>query len=684
MTTITISAREIREALGAKRGSKLVRCPAHDDRTPSLSIDEGLGGTVLVHCHAGCTQDAVINVLRERGLWPRPDTWRDPLADVPRRASRRSIGVTRYEIRDIDGTLVATHAREDFEVIDADGVIAHEKRVWFEPSGITTETLPLYGVHELKPLSPRAVVGVEGEKARDALAARGVVAVGTACGANTTPCDDALRPLLGRPAILWPDNDDIGRQHMARIAERLAALGHDDVRFVAWPDAPPKGDAADFTGTDAELAALLEAAGTSAHAGPRLASDADFWSSTPTLQHIHEYAVSRIASPWAVLGCVLARVIASMPPSVMLPPVIGGPASLNLYVACVGPPGTGKGAAMRVAETYIENKHHDFRSSSLGTGQGVAHAFAYYSKKDEAVVARTPPSVLFTVDEVDSIKAHLAQQASTLSDTLRRAFMGEALGAMYADAARRIEVPAHTYRMCVVVGVQPERAGALLDDAAGGTPQRFLWMPATYDIPDELPPPPARAGWTRPASLSGVVREMALDIPDEAREEIVAAARARVRGEADVLDGHALLVRLKVAAALAALHGRWAVDLEDWQLAGQVMAVSDATRAEIQAKLAEADAKRERSYAKRLSGRTRLAADELVQHTFLRVQGVIVRHVERGKCAGGCKRRCITRAVASQDASVVSLDEVLSDAIARQLLDLDDATSIYTRGKGTR
>src|SRR5262245_42237532 len=45
-------------------------CPAHDDQNPSLSINEDAAGKVLLHCHAGCEQQEVIDALRERGLWP--------------------------------------------------------------------------------------------------------------------------------------------------------------------------------------------------------------------------------------------------------------------------------------------------------------------------------------------------------------------------------------------------------------------------------------------------------------------------------------------------------------------------------------------------------------------------------------------------------------------------------------
>jgi putative DNA primase/helicase len=47
----------------------VARCPSHRDRIPSLSVKHA-GGKVLVHCHAGCSQQKLIAALRERGLWP--------------------------------------------------------------------------------------------------------------------------------------------------------------------------------------------------------------------------------------------------------------------------------------------------------------------------------------------------------------------------------------------------------------------------------------------------------------------------------------------------------------------------------------------------------------------------------------------------------------------------------------
>ena len=51
----------------------VARCPAHDDRNPSLTIRDG-DDKVLIWCQAACDQDAVIGALKARGLWTIGDT----------------------------------------------------------------------------------------------------------------------------------------------------------------------------------------------------------------------------------------------------------------------------------------------------------------------------------------------------------------------------------------------------------------------------------------------------------------------------------------------------------------------------------------------------------------------------------------------------------------------------------
>ena len=66
-----MSAEMIARALGGHRagGTWMTRCPAHIDREPSLAIRDGNDDRVLVHCHAGCSQERVIAALRSRGHW---------------------------------------------------------------------------------------------------------------------------------------------------------------------------------------------------------------------------------------------------------------------------------------------------------------------------------------------------------------------------------------------------------------------------------------------------------------------------------------------------------------------------------------------------------------------------------------------------------------------------------------
>ena len=66
----------------------MAHCPAHEDREPSFSIKDAGDGKVLVHCHAGCDQSAVIGELRLRGLWDAASDHRGrPMSKQPPTAS---------------------------------------------------------------------------------------------------------------------------------------------------------------------------------------------------------------------------------------------------------------------------------------------------------------------------------------------------------------------------------------------------------------------------------------------------------------------------------------------------------------------------------------------------------------------------------------------------------------------
>ncbi len=116
------NGREIVRTLKGRWGlhSGTCRCPAHEDRDPSLSVMETPDRKVLVHCHAGCSQIAVIAALQAMGLWPsgEPNHYsRNPYALFAdkepadkRERSDRALGVW-DAARDAKGTPVEAYLR---------------------------------------------------------------------------------------------------------------------------------------------------------------------------------------------------------------------------------------------------------------------------------------------------------------------------------------------------------------------------------------------------------------------------------------------------------------------------------------------------------------------------------------------------------------------------------------------
>lgn len=374
--------------------------------------------------------------------------------------------------------------------------------------------------------------------------------------------------------------------------------------------------------------------------------DPEFWDSRAFLRCVRDFARARRVGPWALLGAVLARAAASVPPSVVLPPTRGTVASLNVFVGLCSPSGGGKTVAMEAAREFldVQGGTADYLETSPGSGEGLLAAYCYVkSEKGKAPhVIQTRTSVLLDVDEVGSLGALVGRTNSTLLPFLKSAWSGKGLATQNADTARLRRVEGHRYRLSLVCGVQPVNAGTILDDEAGGFPQRWLWMP-TYD-PGMLPhdarptePPPWR--WQVPAAAVTVAPDgtitlplrRALTLPDVAVRAMLAAAEAQNRpiGAAAApgvvaLDGHALLTRAKVAGLLALLDDRAeAVTEADWTLAGTVLGVSDATRAAI-AGLRRDEAERAEDHRAQRSGRSAaIAADSEAEVRTVRCMNVI-------------------------------------------------------------
>lgn len=353
-----------------------------------------------------------------------------------------------------------------------------------------------------------------------------------------------------------------------------------------------------------------------------------FWCARPILAHLRTFARARMTSPWAVLGVTLARVATAVPFTIVLPPTIGSFASINLFVGIVGRSGAGKGAAEAAAEDAV--LLGEIIRAGVGSGEGLAHQYMMRTTKGGLEWIEPTRARLFSVQEIDTLTALDQRRGSTLLAELRKAWAGEALGFGYADPTKRLPVPRHGYRLALVVGIQPGRAGGLLDDTDGGTPQRFLWMPATDPAaPDVLPVEPEPWTWTMPPlppvhPTSGL---RVMQVCDEAVEFVRANRRADLRGESVAIDAHAVLGRLKVSAVLALLDGRTVVTSEDWRLAGMIDAKSKHTRDGVRATLTESAARSNRARAEAEAERTIVTTEKVEKSTVARISRQILKHL---------------------------------------------------------
>ena len=319
-------------------------------------------------------------------------------------------------------------------------------------------------------------------------------------------------------------------------------------------------------------------------------ADDTFWKARPFLEQIRESAYREINSPWAVLGAVLARVGASVPSNVVLGKTTKSHGSLNLLVALVGESGAGKDTAISLARDILPKTVEETPEFPVGSGAGIAAIFGEREKVGtHYVTVRTRENAIVKASEVSALEK-LEGGGDNLQEQLRIAYSGDILGGQFKTRDRNLQIPAGEYRLSLVVGVQPKLSNALLNEkqAAGGTPQRLIWMNAhdagaSADAVNNLKISPL--AWDPKqllyknrsiASYSGATIE--IQVCDTAVKTVLDAQVAVQRREADALDTHSLFTRLKVAGILALLDNRFDIDDEDWSLSGVIMEHSNATR----------------------------------------------------------------------------------------------------------
>lgn len=91
------------------------RCPAHEDRSPSLSVSEGRDGRVLLHCFSGCSAESVCAALQIRvgDLFGERGAARERKPEIVRRAERQIADLrSRLTPRDREQAVMVVLANE--------------------------------------------------------------------------------------------------------------------------------------------------------------------------------------------------------------------------------------------------------------------------------------------------------------------------------------------------------------------------------------------------------------------------------------------------------------------------------------------------------------------------------------------------------------------------------------------
>lgn len=392
---------------------------------------------------------------------------------------------------------------------------------------------------------------------------------------------------------------------------------------------------------------------------------AGFWSARPILERVRDVARARGAAPDAVLVATLAHLSVRTPPTVTLPPIVGGPGSFNFCAAIIGVSGSGKGVAMRTSDDALPPFTDREGSGPLGTGPGMLDV--YFRRSKDETPDRHRDAFLFVADEGQVLEKLAAGQGSTTLETLRAGWSGERVGAATVGAPWRVLAPGG-YRMAFLLGLQPVIARPLLADTAGGTPQRFVFA-GTVDPAAPLARPAdirPSLGWKLPTL------DMPFRVAASVKDEIIRRRHEVLTGRRipGVYDSHRDQLRLKVAALLGILAGRLSATVEDWALAGMVLDVSDAVREATLAAHRATEAALEAGANARAA--TRARAEESARRRVVDDVVRVARIIERSLAKNGPTARGKLRTAVKSDDRADWFDDALAHAEAQGWVESDD------------
>lgn len=302
------------------------RCPFHDDRKASFSVDLETG---LWTCHGACSTSGNADQFAQRlGI------------DQPQNRPAVDGTVATYDYRDENGTplfQVVRFAPKDFRVRRPDG------------SGWTWN---LDGVRRVPYRLPEVLAAVargegvwivEGEKDADRLATLGLCSTTNPGGAGKWR-DEFAQYFKGARVAILPDNDDPGRRHAEEIARSLHNAAS-EIKILTLPGLPSKGDVTDWLRSGHTIAELQQIAD---HAKPwnlsaQLKTPGSTWSVQEVVAAVREWLL--LERPGEIARVLLAVIVANRLQS------------NPLWMFLITPPGGGKTELLKalreIPEVYL-------------------------------------------------------------------------------------------------------------------------------------------------------------------------------------------------------------------------------------------------------------------------------------------------------------------------------------------
>lgn len=210
----------------------MVRCPAHEDRTASLSVAKGRNGVVL-KCFAGCETKAVCGAL---GIH---------IADLFFDAPGRDFTVKYKPLPEADEAPLESKLVAEYSYRDSLGREVYQA-LRFEPKdfrqrrpngsggwiyNMDSVERVLYNLPAV--LKSPVVWVVEGEKDADNLAKQGICATTNVGGAKKW-LDGYSDCLKGKDVVICGDNDKPGQEHAEQVFESIANKAK-SVRMIRLP-----------------------------------------------------------------------------------------------------------------------------------------------------------------------------------------------------------------------------------------------------------------------------------------------------------------------------------------------------------------------------------------------------------------------------------------------------------------